>query len=75
MVAYLCVCVCVSLPPSSSAVQPVAHVSDLGCIVAQVLRVPPDQHAAEQRWHPQAPPRHAAGHLATKGRTTVTGGF
>ena len=53
---------------SSSAIEPVTYVVNIGCLVAQVLCFSQNQHAADQRWSPEAPPQHAVSHLTGKSK-------
>lgn len=51
---------------NSPTIQPVAHVVNIGRLVAQVLRFSKDQHAADQRRAPETATQHAVCHLTAQ---------
>lgn len=55
--------------PNSSAIKPVTDVFNVRRLVAEVLRVAQDQHAADKRRPVKAPPQCAARRLAAKSKS------
>lgn len=53
---------------SSSAIEPVTYVINVGRFVAQILCFSEDQHTTDQCWSPEAPPQHAVCHLTVKSK-------
>lgn len=57
-----------NIPSNSPTIQPVTHVINVRCFIAQVICFPPDQHTTDQCWSPETSPQHTVCHLAVKSK-------